>query len=319
MQRFLLRRFLFVIVGLLGATVFIFGLTRLANDPRTLFVSDLGGYIPKAQWEAITKRLGYDKPAYIQYFTWLGRMMRGNWGDSFGQQRPVRTVMAGKIGTTMKLALGAWLFAVGVGVPMGVLAAVRRGSIWDYAGRTFAVFGQALPVFYTGIMSILIFSVMLGWLPSGTRGAYQGFPLAWDSIKYYILPCIVLGWPAAAGIMRLTRSAMLDVLDSEFVKFARAKGVSEWKVIWKHALKNSLIPPLTAITLLMAGYLNGALIVETIFSLPGIGWLALSRAVYDNDFPLLLGSVTLFVGIYLFFSLMADILYAFIDPRIRYQ
>jgi peptide/nickel transport system permease protein len=181
------------------------------------------------------------------------------------------------------------------------------------------VFGQALPVFYTAIMAILIFNVYLGWLPVGTRGEYRGFPLAWDNVKYYILPSIVLGWPAAAGIMRLTRSAMLDILNSEFVKFARAKGLSERKVIWKHALKNSLIPPLTSAVVLMAGYLNGALVVETVFSLPGIGWLALSRAVYDNDFPLLTGTVIIFVGIYLFFSLLADILYAFIDPRIKYQ
>jgi peptide/nickel transport system permease protein len=255
----------------------------------------------------------------VQYLSWLGKALTGDFGESFGQQRPVRMVIGGKIGATLRLALGAWLFAIGVGVPMGVLAAVRRATVWDYLGRGFALFGQALPVFWTGIMSILIFSVMLDWLPAGTRGDYRGFPLAWENVKYHILPSLVLGWPAAAGIMRLTRSAMLEVLDSEYVKFARAKGVSEFTVIWKHALKNSLIPPLTAAMLLLAGYLNGAVITETIFSWPGIGWLALKRAVYDNDFPLLLGCVFVFVGIYLFFSFLADILYAFVDPRIRYQ
>lgn len=319
MYRFLARRFLFALISMLGATIVIFSLSRLSHDPRTLFVSDLGGYIPPDQWEALTKRLGYDKPAIIQYFTWLGRTLRGNLGDSFGQQRPVMTVIAGKIGATMQLALGAWIFAVSVGLPMGVLAAVKRATILDYAGRAFALFGQALPVFWTGVMSILIFSVMLKWFPSGTRGDWRGFPFVWQNIKYYVLPSIVLGWYNAAVIMRLTRSAMLEILDSEYIKFARSKGVRETIIIWKHGLKNALIPPLTAAMFIMAGFIVGAVVTETVFSWPGMGWLALQRAVYDNDFPLLMGCVLFFVVIYLSIALLADIAYAFVDPRIRYQ
>jgi len=319
MYYFLARRLILALISMVGATLVIFGLSRLAHDPRTLFVSDLGGYIPPEQWEALTKRLGYDKPVVVQYFTWLGRMLKGDMGESFGQQRPVKTVMAGKIGATMLLAIGAWIFAIAVGVPMGVLAAVKRASIFDYLGRAFALFGQALPVFWTGIMAILIFSVMLGWLPAGTRGSYRGFPLAWANVRYYVLPCIVLGWYQAAVIMRLTRSAMLEVLDSEYIKFARSKGVRETIIIWKHAFKNSLIPPLTAAMLIMAAFIQGAVITETVFSWPGIGWLALQRAVYDNDFPLLMGCVLFFVVVYLVFALLADIAYAFVDPRIRYQ
>ena len=142
------------------------------------------------------------------------------------------------------------------------------------------LFGQALPQFWTGIMAIFLFAVLLQWLPAGTRGDDSGF-----NVKYYILPSIVLGWPAAAGIMRLTRSAMLEVLDSEFVKLARAKGLGRFQVIWKHALKNALIPPLTSALLLMAGYLNGALVVETVFSWPGIGRIALNRAVKGRSSP----------------------------------
>jgi peptide/nickel transport system permease protein len=161
-------------------------------------------------------------------------------------------------------------------------------------------------------MLILLFAVILGWFPAGTRP--ENF-----SIKHYILPCITLGWPAAAGLMRLTRSAMLEVLDSEFVKLARAKGVKGTRVIWKHAFRNALIPPLTSALFLMAAYLNGALVVESVFSWPGIGWIALNRAVYDNDFPLLLGCVFIFISIYVVMALIADLLYAFIDPRIRFR
>jgi peptide/nickel transport system permease protein len=222
----------------------------------------------------------------------------------------VSEIVAGKIGATIQLAVGGWIFAILVGVPIGVLSAVKRGTIWDYLGRGFALGGQALPAFFVGIILILIFAVKLDWFPVGTRA---------PGIEYYILPSITLGWLPAAGLMRLTRSAMLEIMDSEYIKLARAKGVSNNKVIWKHALRNSLIPPLTSALLLMAGFLNGAVVVESIFAWPGIGWIALFRAVYDNDFPLLLGTVFIFIGIYLAFALLADILYAFIDPRIRYR
>ena len=141
----------------------------------------------------------------------------------------------------------------------------------------------------------------------------------WGNVKYYILPWVVLGWPASASIMRLTRSSMLEILDSEFIKLARAKGVSPITIIWKHGLRNAIIPPLTSALVLLADYLNGALVVEIIFSLPGIGTVALNQAVYDNDWPLLAGTVFVFLGIYVTFAFLADILYALIDPRIRYE
>lgn len=319
MRRFLIRRIVFIFISLIGATVFIFALSRMGPDPRNMFIPDAGQGLTDAQLRELNQRLGLDKPVVVQYFLWWASMLRGDLGFSMGFLQPVRYVIAGKMGATFLLAVGAWIFAVIVGVPLGVVAAVSRATLWDYLGRSFALFGQALPQFWTGVMAILIFSVILKLMPAGTRGDYQGFPLAWGNIKYYILPSIVLGWPAAAGFMRLTRSAMLEVLDSEYIKFARSKGVGEVAVIWKHALKNSLIPPLASALVLFAGYLNGALVVETVFSWPGIGWLALNRAVYYNDFPLLQGTVLVFIGIYLFFSLVADIAYAYIDPRIRYQ
>ena len=313
MQRFLVRRALFIVISLFGATIVIFSMTRLAHDPRELFVPDTGYGMSEEQWEALGDRMGFNKPIPVQYLLWVGKLLRGDFGTYIHQELEVRDIIASKMGATIQLAVGGWVFAILVGVPLGVAAATSRGTVWDYLSR-FALFGQALPQFWTGIMAILIFAVLLQWLPAGTRGDDSGF-----HVKYYILPSIVLGWPAAAGIMRLTRSAMLEVLDSEFVKLARAKGLGRFQVIWKHALKNALIPPLTSALLLMAGYLNGALVVETVFSWPGIGWIALNKAVYDNDFPLLQGTVFVFILFYLFFAVVADILYAMIDPRIRYS
>ena len=313
MQQFLVRRALFIVISLFGATIVIFSMTRLAHDPRELFVPDTGYGMSEEQWEALGDRMGFNKPIPVQYLLWVGKLLRGDFGTYIHQELEVRDIIASKMGATIQLAVGGWVFAILVGVPLGVAAATSRGTVWDYLSR-FALFGQALPQFWTGIMAILIFAVLLQWLPAGTRGDDSGF-----HVKYYILPSIVLGWPAAAGIMRLTRSAMLEVLDSEFVKLARAKGLGRFQVIWKHALKNALIPPLTSALLLMAGYLNGALVVETVFSWPGIGWIALNKAVYDNDFPLLQGTVFVFILFYLFFAVVADILYAMIDPRIRYS
>ena len=312
MAQFFARRLLFMFISVVGATVVIFTLSRVAQDPRELFVPDSGYGISPEAWEELGNKLGFDKPVVVQYFLWLGRMLKGDFGESLSMQQPVSHIIGGKIGATVQLAIGGWIVAIIVGVPIGVLAAVQRGSVFDYLGRGVALFGQALPAFFVGIVLILIFAVYFGWLPVATR------PVNFD-ITFYILPCITLGWAPAAGIMRLTRSSMLEVMDSEFVKLARAKGVSNFKIIWKHALRNSLIPPLTSALLLMAGFLNGALVVETIFAWPGIGWLALSRAVYDNDLPLLLGTVFVFIAIYLVFALLADILYALIDPRIRYS
>ena len=314
MQRFLIRRALFIVISLFGATIVIFSMTRLAHDPRELFVPDTGYGMSEEQWEALGDRMGFNKPIPVQYLLWVGKLLRGDFGTSIHQELEVRDIIASKMGATIQLAVGGWVFAILVGVPLGVAAATSRGTLWDYLSRGFALFGQALPQFWTGIMAIFLFAVLLQWLPAGTRGDDSGF-----NVKYYILPSIVLGWPAAAGIMRLTRSAMLEVLDSEFVKLARAKGLGRFQVIWKHALKNALIPPLTSALLLMAGYLNGALVVETVFSWPGIGWIALNKAVYDNDFPLLQGTVFVFILFYLFFAVIADILYAMIDPRIRYS
>ncbi len=315
MQRFLMRRLAFVVLSFFGATILMFTLTRMSADPRELFVPEGGYGMTKAQWEEMGRQMGFDKPVLMQYINWVGGLLTGDWGESLSMQRKVRPLLTARIGATMQLALGAWIFAMLVGVPIGVLAAVKRASALDYAGRLFAIIGLAAPGFWVGLMLILVFATKLDLLPAGTKG--EGPAIA--NIKYYVLPCVTLGWPAAAGIMRLTRSAMLEILDSEYIKFARAKGVREWVIIWKHALKNSLIPPLTSALLILSGFLTGSLVVETVFSWPGMGQVVIGRAVQYNDFPVLLAATFIYVALFLFFSLVADLAYAYLDPRIRYD
>ena len=198
------------------------------------------------------------------------------------------------------------------GITLGVLSAVKRGSKIDYFSRTIALFGQALPQFWIALVLILVFSVYLKWLPAGLRG-----DSIWDII-YYILPTITLSSAALAGYLRITRSAMLEVMDSEYIRLARAKGATINKVIWKHAFRNALIQPLTVATMLLAGFLDGAVLVETVFAWPGMGSGVLT-AVNNNDFALLQGYVFFFTVLFVFATFITDILYAFVDPRIRYE
>jgi peptide/nickel transport system permease protein len=321
MTRFLARRALSILISIIGATIVIFILTRLGPDPTILYIGDAQVELSEEQIMAIKKHMGLDKPLPLQYTTWVWNLIQFDMGESLGSLRPVSDIIREHIDTTLQLAAGAWIFAVIVGLSIGILAAVKRGTFWDYFGRIFALFGQATPQFWTAVMAILIFAVWLRWFPAGWAGGPDAgtFQLSWGNIKYYVLPCIVLGWPASAGIMRLTRSAMLEILDSEYIKLARAKGVGPWTIVWKHGLRNAVIPPLTSAFVLLADYLNGALVVEIVFSMPGIGIVALNRAVYDNDWPLLAGTVFCFIGIYVFFAFLADIAYALIDPRIRYE
>ena len=299
----------------------IFILTRLGPDPTILYIGDAQVELTDEQIMEIKRHMGLDKPLPLQYTIWLWNLSHFDMGQSLGSLRPVSEIIREHLGMTLRLAAGAWIFAVFVGLSIGILAAVKPATPWDYIGRIFALFGQATPQFWTAVMAILIFAVLLNWFPPGWSGGPEDgtFALSWGNIKYYVLPCIVLGWPASAGIMRLTRSAMLEILDSEYIKLARAKGVGPWTIILKHGLRNAVIPPLTSAFVLLADYLNGALVVEIVFSMPGIGIVALNRAVYDNDWPLLAGTVFCFIGIYVFFAFLADIAYALIDPRIRYE
>lgn len=293
----------------------VFGMSRAAGDPLLLYAKPGGYGVSPEQIEALKKKLALDKPLVVQYFIWLGNVLQGDLGNTLLAERPVSKVIRERLPGTLILGVSAWTFATLIGVPLGILSAVRRGSVWDYIGRGIALFGQALPQFWVGIVAILIFAVNLDWLPAGTRGdAKPFFP---DQIKHLILPTITLGWTPMAAYLRITRSAMLEVLDTEYVKLARAKGVTGWSVIGKHAFRNALIPPVTVSALILVGFLDGAVLTEAVFSWPGVGRLALD-SIFNNDFPLLTGVILMFAFLFVMGSLVADAMYVLIDPRIRY-
>jgi peptide/nickel transport system permease protein len=311
MYRFIARRAVYAILTMILATLLVFALSRVVGDPRLLYAQEGGYGITQEQWDQLGEQMHLDKPVVVQYFYWLGNALKGDLGESLLNRRPVSQLIAERVGATLQLGVGAWLVATLLGVPLGVLSAVKRGSIWDYIGRAVALTGQTLPVFWIGIMGILIFSVKLGWLPTGTRP--EDF-----SIKHFILPAITLGWFPAAGYLRLTRSAMLDVLDSEYIKLARAKGVKATSIVWKHAFRNAIIGPLTFSSLVFAGFITGAVVTETVFAWPGLGRQAFI-AVDNNDFPMMVGLMLLFTAMFLAVNLITDVLYAYVDPRIRYN
>ncbi len=310
MHRFILRRFVFGVFTLVGATLITFALSRMAGDPRLLYAQEGGYGLTPERYEALGRELGLDKPLIWQYGVWLGNILRGRWQESLLDRKPVLGKIRERIPITLRLGLAAFLFSLALGVPLGVLSAVKRATTWDYIGRGFALLGQALPSFWVGIMGILIFSVQFRWFPTGTLG--EGI-----SIKHYIMPTVALGWLPAASYLRLVRSAMLEVLDSEFVKLARAKGVTSRVVIWKHAFRNALIPPLTLSALILTGFITGSVVTETVFSIPGLGRLAYD-AILNNDFPIMVANVLVFTALYVVMNFITDVLYAYVDPRIKY-
>lgn len=305
MYRFILRRLGAFCVTLVVVSFVVFVMGRAAGDPRSTL---LGDDATLDTYHEAAKRLGLDKPLLQQYGIFVLRAFQGDLGISIRHQRPVTAVIVERLPATLQLGLAAFVFALAIGFPIGVLSAVARGTVWDYVGRGFALVGQGVPVFWMGIMAIFLFAVYLGWLPTGRRG----------SALHFVLPAVTLGWFGAAGGLRLMRSSLLEVLDSEYVRFAQAKGVPRWIVIWKHAMRNALIAPLTFTGLLLAGLVTGSVVVETVFAWPGLGLMAIT-SVYNSDYPLLQGVVLMFVVIYLLAALAIDVLYAYVDPRIRYR
>ena len=293
-------------------------MSRAAGDPLLLYAKPGGYGVTPEQEQALKEKLRLDRPLVIQYVLWVTDLLRGDFGKTLLAEQQVTKVIGEKMGATVQLALASWVLATIMGVPLGVLSATLRGSVWDYLGRGYALIGQSLPTFWLGLMLILIFNKQLGWLPFGTRGTTgETFFFTWDNLRYFVLPSFAVAWGAAAIYLRLTRSAMLEVLDSEFVKLARSKGVGGTTIIWKHAFRNALIPPLTVSSLMMAGLITGSVVVESVFSWPGLGRLAV-QAVQDNDFPILTATVLFFATVFVLVNFLTDVLYALIDPRIRY-
>ena len=304
MQRYLLKRLALAVVTLLVVSVIIFAMSRAAGDPRHVYLDD---YSTQEDWDRLTVALGLDKPYYVQYGIFLGDALRGDFGQSIKERRPVMEVIIERLPATFQLGLAAFAFSILVGLPLGVLSAVKRGSILDVSGKLMALVGQSSPVFWLGIMLMFFFAVKLGWLP----------PYGRQEAVSIILPAVTLGWYYVAANLRLIRSGMLDVLDSEYVKLARAKGVSSNTVIWKHALRNAVIPALTFAGITLGALVTGSIVVEQVFAWPGLGRLAI-EALFGSDYPLLQGVVIVFTLMYVTAALMVDVMYAYIDPRIRY-
>ena len=305
MYRFLARRLVLAILTMLIVSIVVFGITRLQGDPRNLLYADLVVTKNDVAWEAFGRELGLDKPIIVQYVVFIGRLLKGDLGKSIWRNKSVTSVIWERLPATALLAVGGILFSL-FAIPLGVISAVKRGSVWDILGRTIAVLGQSMPSFWVGIMLIFLFAVQLEWLPTSRRGDFS----------HYILPSVTLGLFPLAGMLRLIRSAMLDVIDSEFIKLARAKGVSGTTVVWKHGFRNALIAPLTFAGLLIAGLLTGSIITETVFAWPGLGMLAIG-AVQNSDYPVTQGVVLVFTLFYVGSALLVDVIYAYIDPRIR--
>jgi peptide/nickel transport system permease protein len=304
MQKYLVRRLVLAVVTLLAVSLIIFILSRSAGDPVSLMLDE---YSTQEDIDRMMAKLGTDKPYYQQYFLFLRDAFRGDFGVSIKEGRPVRDVILERLPATMYLGVTAFIVSLLVGIPLGILSSIKRGSLIDQVGKIVALLGQSAPPFWLGIMLIIFFAVSLRVFPPYGRDD-------WNSI---ILPAITLGWYYAAANLRLVRSAMLDVLDSEYIKLARAKGVPYWSVVMRHAFRNALIPPLTFAGVTLGALVTGSLVVETVFAWPGLGKLAID-ALYAFDYPLLQGVVVVFTLLYVLVAFMVDVLYAYIDPRIRY-
>jgi peptide/nickel transport system permease protein len=305
MYGFIVSRVIQAIVTLLILSVAVFLSVRITGDTAAYMMGPDEG---RVEYEAMQKKLGLDRPLIVQYADFLTDIVRADFGNSHFLERPAREVLFERLPATLQLAGAAFALSLVVGIPLGVLSAIKRDSIIDNFGKLFATLGIATPNFWIAIMLIMLFGAILGWLPTYGRGG----------LDHFVLPAFVLGWSAMAGMVRLGRSSMLEVLDSEYVKFARVKGLTERLVIWKHALKNAMIPLLTFSGLTLAGLLNGSVAVEVVFAWPGIGRLML-QGINARDFPIVQATVMASGLFYIITALLVDILYAYVNPRIRFE
>lgn len=313
MKRFIAKRVLTGATTMFLVVTIVFVLGRAFSDPRLEYIqaqNPSGGVAEQASreyYESLGKQFGLDKPLIYQYGLYVASLVRGNLGNSLHQKRPVKSIILERLPATAKLTLGATLFSVIVGVPLGIVAAVRRDSLLDYVGRAFAILGHSVPSFWVALLLIYIFGVTLHLLPTSTSGG----------IKHLVMPSVTLGWASCSGLLRLIRSSMLESLGAEYVKLARAKGVTSWLIIWKHALRNALLSPFTYFGLMVAGLITGTVIIETVFAWPGLGLLAI-QSVYTSDYPTLQGVFLIVASFYVVTTLLIDIVYSYVDPRIRY-
>jgi peptide/nickel transport system permease protein len=307
MQRYIFLRIIQAIGALLVISAIVFALARVTGDPVAILLPEDAS--PKVL-EQVREKWGLDKPIYVQYAKYIGNFVQGDFGEAWAYGGvPISGLIVRRLPNTMMLAAFAWIVSAAIALPIGVLVAVKKDSAFDWAGKLVALIGQSAPSFAIGLILMWIFAVILGWLP--TSGNDAGF-------KSIILPGIALGYYNVAAVMRLTRSSMLEVLDTEYVKLARIKGMPEWKVIWKHCFRNALIVPITFFSLIGAVLITGSVVIETVFAWPGVGQLVI-QSIVAKDHITVQAVVMLFALLYVGINIVTDIAYAYVDPRIRYN
>jgi len=315
MGKYLIRRITPTIPVLFGISFIVFAMVSLApGDSISVMLSNETVNVENVK--KLKAELGLDRPWYVQYGMYMGKLLRGDMGRSVQFNQPVAQMIGEKIGNTFRLTILASFVSLALAVPLGVLAAARRRSVWDYTATALALGGVSIPSFYLGLLLILFFGLRLGWLP--VRGLPSYDATFFKQLRYLILPSITLGSALAGILTRLTRACMLEALGQDYARTARAKGQSELGVLFKHAFPNAFLPILTTFGMQFGSLLGGAVIIETIFSLPGLGMLAMN-AVKFRDIPLIQGTVLVFAVCFVAVMLLVDILYVFIDPRIRYD
>lgn len=302
MAKYISKRLLQAIFVLLGVSLVAFIILHLSGDPLSLLISS--GATPE-QEAAIRTKMGLDDPLYIQYFRFLAQILHGDFGESLYYKQSTLLLIMNRLPATIQLTFAGILVATVIGIPLGIIAATKKGSVVDSVVRIIAICGQAIPSFWLGLMMILIFSVKLKWLPTSGRGTFAQM----------IMPAITVGLFSMASVCRLTRSTMIETLKTDYIRTAKAKGLHKARIIVVHALRNSLLPVVTTIGMEIGHLLGGTLLTETIFSWPGIGSLAV-QAITNRDYPLVQTAVLITAFMFVIVNLIVDLLYAVIDPRI---
>jgi len=305
MLRYILRRLLHGLVSIIGASILIFAISRLSGDPIVLL---LPVEAPASVIEETRHAMGLDRPLWVQYLIFAGNALSGDFGNSYRWQMPALRLGLERLPATIELALAALTFSLMLALPFGVLSAVYRGSWLDSLGKGFAMLGQAMPNFWVGLLLILIFSINLNLLPAFGR----------DGVANLIMPAIALGWYPVAAQTRIVRSAMLDVLDSDYIRMGRSVGVPERLLIWKYALRNAAVPLVTVLGIYAAALMSGAFVVEVVFAWPGVGRTVV-EAVFSRDFPVVQAGVLLTSVLFVVSNILVDLSYGLIDPRIRHD
>ena len=302
MLAYTLKRTFVAFLILIVVSALTFSLSHLSTDPAMTIAGETAS---EEDVMAIRKIYGFDRPVWEQYIRWASKALAGDFGNSFHYRQPVSEMIAGRIGTTMTLGVCAIVFALLVSIPLGTLAAMRPNSMIDRVALFLAVVGQALPTFWFALMMIIVFGVMWRLLPISGNATWQ----------HFVMPTIALGYYATPALMRLTRAGMIEVLRSDYIRTARAKGLRPWTVVFKHALRNAIIPVVSLAAVWFGFMLGGSIVIETIFNLKGIGWLSYD-ALLRADLPVVQAIVLIFASFYVVLTLAADLLNAYLDPRI---